>query len=254
MRKFRLDVKRKLFLGFVVFYITSGLIPGYLVYLIGLLDLDVNTGNDIVLLVSLPVFGLLCLIVGLYLRKWLTNPMRKVSKAAEDLANGIIDVDLNIHTDDEIESLAESLSRMKASLKIAFDWLGPFTVDNKAGRQKIKGLTITERVVIGLVAFLIIQPVLSLVIYNYSDGSLIAPSYITFVLSMVLLIIIVSYLDTVINKPLVRLAEAAERVSKGDFETEIEVTQPGDIGMLELNFKLISERVQRAMKELDMDD
>ncbi|MCK4266711.1 MAG: HAMP domain-containing protein, partial [Thermoplasmata archaeon] len=84
--------------------------------------------------------------------------------------------------------------------------------------------------------------------------SLIAPSYITFVLSMVLLIIIVSYLDTVINKPLVRLAEAAERVSKGDFETEIEVTQPGDIGMLELNFKLISERVQRAMKELDMDD
>ena len=66
-----------------------------------------------------------------------------------------------------------------------------------------------------------------------------------------LVAIFVYHLNNSIMNPFIRLTNAADRISKGDFTTKVEVRSTGDVGRLELSFKLITERIQRAMEELE---
>lgn len=248
----RLNVKAKLFLGFVVFYVISSLVPGIMAVLVDWLDLDPGTADNLTVLFSLFVLIVLGIIIALYLRKWISRPIGKLIRATEELARGNLDVDLDVKTGDEIENLAESLSRMKASLRIAFDWLGPSEIDKNADLRHIKGLGIGDKIVIGLVAFLILNPIVTWLALDFSQGSALGSSAATFLFSLVLLIFIVSYLNKSITEPLVSLANSMEKVSKGDFNTKIKVRHLGDIGRLERSLKSVSERVQKAMKELEL--
>jgi nitrogen fixation/metabolism regulation signal transduction histidine kinase len=252
MSKVRLTVRAKLYMGFLFFYVASGLLPGYLAYLINLMDVEQETANWLVVLVTLPVIALLFVITGLYLRKWITRPMSKLNDAARALASGKVDVDLQFNTGDEMESLAASLSRMKSSLRIAHDWLGPPELEEYL-EEDIRGLNITERIFFWLIIFLVAQPIISILAVELSGYSDIAQAYWSLVLSIMFLIVIVHYLSSKITSPITALAERAEKVSHGDFSINIEVTQPGDIGTLERNFRMIIDRVRKAMKELGMD-
>lgn len=252
VRKLKLNVKAKLFLGFVLFFVVSSVALGALAIILEWMDLSVRNTEDILVLFSIIVYIIVSVIIGLVLRKWISKPMKKLLSGAEKLAQGNLDVDLKVLTGDEMESLAGSLSRMKSSLKIAFDWLGPPKKDDYVKLKKVKGLGIDDKIVIGLIAFLILNPIVNWLALKFTEGSTLGPSAVTFLFSLVLLILIISYLNKSIMEPLASLADAMEKVSKGDFKTKIEVTNAGDIGRLERNFKMISERVQKAMKELEL--
>ena len=249
-----MNVRAKLFLGFVTFYVISGLAPGMVMGFVGLLSLGDDTAHLLVGLLTLATLLIMCLITGIYLRKWITRPIKKLIGGLEEMANGKLDVDLNINTGDEIESMAESLNRMKSSLKIAYDWLGPPELEKYKTTMEIKGFSIMSKITFGLVVVLISNPVIATLALFLSQGSMFISELVTFTFTIIMLIILVSHLNRLIMAPFTTLAEAAEKVSRGDFSAAIKVTQKGDIGRLQLNFKIISERVQRAIKELDVDD
>ncbi len=253
----KLTVKMKLVIGFLLFYIISGVVPGIVSFFISVFDLDREAVDFLIPVLTLSVTLIICVIVGLYLRKWIASPINKLVRATEEMARGNLEVDIHVETGDEIESLANSLSRMRASLRIAFDMLGPQETEKYTDPREIKGLAIGEKIVFALLLFLILNPVVTAIpILLFHDSSIITVlgiSILPFLFSVMLLAIFVIHLNHSIINPFIFLTKAADKISRGDFETKIEVRSSGDVGKLELNFKVIYERVQRTMVELESD-
>jgi len=82
---------------------------------------------------------------------------------------------------------------------------------------------------------------------------LLLSSIISITITILILALIANYLYKQIIKPLGNIASQAETVSKGDYSQSIDIVHSGDLGRLERDLKLISERIKRAMQELDMD-
>jgi nitrogen fixation/metabolism regulation signal transduction histidine kinase len=253
----KLPVKMKLVIGFLLFYIISGAVPGTVSFFISVFDLDRAAVDFLIPVLTLSVTLIICVIVGLYLRKWIARPINKLVRATEEMARGNLDVDLRVETGDEIESYAESLSRMKASLQIAHDMLGPPDMEKDAKPEEITGFSAGEKVVFALILFLIYNPIVTTIpILLFEDPSvltILGIAVLPFIFTVMLLVIIVYHLNNSIMNPFIFLAKTADKISKGDFSTKIEVRSSGDIGRLEQSFKLISEKIQRAMKELESD-
>ena len=249
----KMTIETKLIAGFLAVYIASAAVPGIVTYLI---DRYVQDGLFSDAMIGLITFCVLLIVISIlahYLMKWITKPVRKLCLAAEKMAAGDLDVDLEVEASAELLSISESLSRMKASLKIAHDWLGSPEKDKYQEKEEIGGIGINEKVMIGMVMFLIFNPLVTALSHTFFQDSALLSSLISIIFSIILLSLIANYLYQQIIKPLGYVATMAEKVSKGDYSDTNETIHVGDIGRLERDFKLISERVQRAMKELDMD-
>ena len=249
----KMTIETKLIVGFLVVYIASAAVPGLVTYLIDHYVQDGLFSDAMIGLITFCVMLIFISVIAHYLMKWMTKPVRKLCHAAERMAAGELDVDLEIEASTELQSIAESLSRMKVSLKIAHDWLGPPENEEHQEKEEILGIGINEKVVIGMVMFLIFNPLVTSLSHMLFQDSALLSSVISIIFSIILLSLIANYLYQEIIKPLGYVATMAEKVSMGDYSVSNEVIHVGDIGRLERDFKLISDRVQRAMKELDMD-
>lgn len=77
----------------------------------------------IVVLVAFVVAAVIAVVVAYSVARQLTRAAVQLSQAAEDISRGDLDVVIDVKTGDEMEMLAESLERMRASLKAAIDRL-----------------------------------------------------------------------------------------------------------------------------------
>ncbi len=67
--------------------------------------------------------------------KTIIRPLKELDKAAQDIAQGHLDVDLNIHSDDEVGTLAESFRETARQLKIKISY-----INNLAYSDKLTGV------------------------------------------------------------------------------------------------------------------
>ena len=249
----KLTIETKLLAGFLVVYIASAMVPGLVTYLIDHYVQDGLFSDTIIGLLTFCVLLIFISIIAHYLMEWMTKPVRKLCLAAEKMVTGNLDVDLEVEASSELEIISESLSRMKASMKIAYDWLGPPETDKYNDKQEIQGIGLNEKIIFGMVMFLIFNPLVTALSHMLFSDSIFLSSLISIIFSIILLALIANYLYQQIIKPIGYVARVAEKASKGDYSDNLEVRHPGDIGRLERDFIIISDRVQKAMKELDMD-
>lgn len=251
--RIKFNVKAKLATGFIAFYVLSGIVP---VIVAPLTEL-VGSGSDPRLVIPLitVIFSLIiCIIVSIYLNKWISAPVKKLVTTTEEMVGGNLQIEAVVETGDEIESFSRSLARMKTSLRIAVDYLGPVELDKDQDAAKLKGLGIGEKILVGLIIFLILNPVIVAIPIFISPDTVLTSPFVSLLISLLLLVALVYYLNRSIMQPFADLSEAADRISKGDFGAEVSVRSRGEVGKLERNFKLIGERVHKAMKELGMND
>ncbi len=249
----KMTIETKLLAGFIIVYIVAGAIPGLVTYVI---DHFIEDGIFSDTMIGLIIFCVLLIAISIivnYLMKWITTPVRKLSKAAEQMVAGDLNVDLEVESSSELQSISNSLERMKSSLKIAHDWLGPPEIEKYKPPETKFGIGLNEKVIIGMILFLILNPLAATLSHMLYSGSAFISSLISISFSIILLSLIANYLYQQIIKPLYSLANYAERVSKGDYSEMERLEYSGDFGRLERNLTLISERIKRAMKELDMD-
>ena len=249
----KMTIETKLIAGFLVIYIASAAIPGLVTFLIDHYVQDGIFSDAIIGLLTFCALLIFISIIAHYLMEWMTKPVRKLSKAAEKMVSGDLDVDLEVEASNELIIISESLSRMKASMKIAYDWLGPPEADKYNDKPEILGIGLNEKIIIGMVMFLIFNPLAAALSHMIFPDLILLSSLISIIFSIILLSLIANYLYQEIIKPLRHVASMAERVSKGDYSGIEETKYSGDIGRLERDFNIISDRVQKAMKELDMD-
>ena len=248
-----MTIETKLLMGFIMVYLASVIVPPVITYIIDSLIVDGIVSNAMVGLISFCVLLILISILANYLIKWITQPIRKLSLAAESMVRGDLDVDLEVESSWELESIARSLERMKASLKIALDWLGPPELVKYKPKEKDFGQTLNDKIIIGMLVFLIANPIVIGLSHGLFPDSIFFSSLISILFSIILLAFISNYLYRLIIKPLGRIANQVERISQGDFSEPIKLEGSGEIGRLEHSFKLLADRVQRAMKELSLD-
>ncbi len=248
--KIKLNVELKLIMGFLFFFIISGMVPGIVSVFISLFDIDIETANLMVLIITFSVSVILCVIIGLYLIKWIAEPIKKLITAMEKMLEGDMTVDPIVTTGDEIEAFSISLLRMKSSLMIATQMLGPYEVEEQE-IPEVKGFSVGEKMIFSLILFLVLNPIITIIPVILSLDLLLGASIASLLFSVIMLLIFVTYLNRSIMEPFIALTEAADKISKGDFGTSIEIKSSGDIGRLELNFKRISDRVERAIKEME---
>ena len=81
-------------------------------------DLEDNTQSMLVtVLIILGVVLVVVLAVAFYLSRGITNPIVKLSDAAEKVSMGELDVDVTVKSNDELGDLAESFGRMVAAYR-----------------------------------------------------------------------------------------------------------------------------------------
>ncbi len=73
------------------------------------------------------LFGLFSVVVGaasaFFISRGITRSSSELSKAADAISRGDLDVSIQISTGDEMEDLADSIDRMRNSLKAAIERL-----------------------------------------------------------------------------------------------------------------------------------
>ena len=249
----KMTIETKLLMGFLVVYIASAAVPSLVIFIIDHYVQDGLFSDAIIGLLTFCVLLISISIIAHYLMEWMTKPVRKLSQAAEKLVLGDLDVDLDVEASAELEIIAESLSRMKASMKIAYDWLGPPEADKYKDKEEILGIGLNEKIIIGMVMFLIFNPLVTAISHMLFQDSIFLSSLISISFSIILLTLIANYLYKEIIKPLRIVASMAEKVSKGDYSNIEDTKYTGDIGRLERDFRIISKRVQKAMEEVNMD-
>lgn len=84
---------------------------------------DVKNLRKLVLGVVLVLLLPAILILNLFLKYLITNPLDKMSALSKKLSTGDMSVEFDLEGKDEIGILASSLNRLKASLKIAMDMI-----------------------------------------------------------------------------------------------------------------------------------
>jgi len=251
MEKIRLNAELKLILGFIIFYLVSGTIPGIVSLFISVLKADTEVANFLIPFMTISVSLIICVFVGMYLIKWIAQPITHLNSAMESMLEGNMDIDTVVDTGDEIESFSHSLSRMKSSLMIATELLGPQDYEIYQSPKKIKGLSVGEKIVFALLVFLIFNPIVAYIPIALSLDVLLGASLASLLFSVIMALFLASFLHNSIMEPFIALTEAADKISRGDFSTEIGTVSTGDIGRLEYNFKMISDRVEKAVKEME---
>jgi HAMP domain-containing protein len=86
----------------------------------------VNSGRQILLFVMLAVCGMFAitiLLLNLFLRQTVINPLNQMSQVAHDVSIGKMESDFQQTSHDEIGVLADAFNRMKLSLSMAMDML-----------------------------------------------------------------------------------------------------------------------------------
>lgn len=73
--------------------------------------------------------------ITMQIAKTIIRPLKELDKAAQDIAHGNLDVDLQITSDDEVGTLAESLSETARQLKIKINY-----INNLAFSDKLTGI------------------------------------------------------------------------------------------------------------------
>lgn len=81
------------------------------------------------------VTGLVFVFITIQIAKTIIRPLKELDKAAQDLADGHLDVDLNICSNDEVGTLAQSLSETARQLKIKINY-----INNLAYSDKLTGV------------------------------------------------------------------------------------------------------------------
>ena len=79
--------------------------------------------------------GLIFVFITMQIAKTIIRPLKELDRAAQDLADGHLDVDLNIHSNDEVGTLAASLSETARQLKIKISY-----INNLAYSDKLTGV------------------------------------------------------------------------------------------------------------------
>ena len=81
------------------------------------------------------VTGLVFVFITIQIAKTIIRPLKELDKAAQDIAQGHLDVDLNICSNDEVGTLAQSLSETAKQLKIKISY-----INNLAYFDKLTGI------------------------------------------------------------------------------------------------------------------
>ena len=79
--------------------------------------------------------GLIFVFITMQIAKTIIHPLKELDKAAQDIAHGNLDVDLNICSNDEVGTLAESLSETTRQLKVKINY-----INNLAYSDKLTGV------------------------------------------------------------------------------------------------------------------
>lgn len=79
--------------------------------------------------------GLVFVFITIQIAKTIIRPLKELNKAAQDIAHGHLDVDLNIRSNDEVGTLASSFSETARQLKIKIDY-----INNLAYSDKLTGV------------------------------------------------------------------------------------------------------------------
>lgn len=79
--------------------------------------------------------GLIFVLITIQIAKTIIRPLKELDKAAQDLADGHLDVDLDIRSNDEVGTLAKSLSETAEQLKIKINY-----INNLAYSDKLTGV------------------------------------------------------------------------------------------------------------------
>ena len=101
-------------------------------------NIEINADfNALVLrIVSMALItGLVFVLITIQIAKTIIRPLKELDKAAQDIAQGNLDVDLNIHSNDEVGTLAHSLSETARQLKIKISY-----INNLAYYDKLTGI------------------------------------------------------------------------------------------------------------------
>lgn len=90
----------------------------------GASDIDDATSGALQIVATITVIGLLmaALLVAL-LSRLITGPLRRLSEVSNRMSLGELDVEIDVHGQDEVGQLADSLRRMQASLRAAIERL-----------------------------------------------------------------------------------------------------------------------------------
>ena len=81
------------------------------------------------------ITGLGFVFITILIARTIIRPLKKLDKVAQDIAQGNLDVDLNIHSNDEVGTLAQSLSETAKQLKIRINY-----INNLAFSDKLTGI------------------------------------------------------------------------------------------------------------------
>lgn len=75
--------------------------------------------------------GLIFVFITMQIAKTIIHPLKELDKAAQDIAHGNLDVDLNICSNDEVGTLAESLSETARQLKVKINYINSLAYSDK---------------------------------------------------------------------------------------------------------------------------
>lgn len=75
--------------------------------------------------------GLVFVFITIQIAKSIIRPLKELDKAAQDIATGNLDVDLNIRSNDEVGTLAQSLKETAQQLKIKISYINSLAYSDK---------------------------------------------------------------------------------------------------------------------------
>lgn len=77
------------------------------------------------------ITGLIFVVITIQIARTIIHPLKELDKAAQDIARGNLDVDLNIRSNDEVGTLAQSLSETAQQLKIKISYINSLAYSDK---------------------------------------------------------------------------------------------------------------------------
>lgn len=99
---------------------------------------EINAGFNalVIRIVTIAsITGLIFVFITIQIAKTIIRPLKELDKAAQNIAQGNLDVDLNITSNDEVGTLAQSLSETAKQLKIRINY-----INNLAYSDKLTGI------------------------------------------------------------------------------------------------------------------
>lgn len=241
------------------------ILMGFLLVLLGpALDIIVNlTGLGFLFLyISLPSVVILILLGFILYSTWkIYRPIKHLLADLRGLQEGNFDMALDAKGYVEIESLTESVRRMRNSLVIATNLLGKRdTSMDKIAIQKISTISTIFAMIIPFLIYGILLTIFSGVVYSppvtevFSD---IVPMYHLVQMLMVMALgILLAFgfgytVAYVVGKPMRKLAIAAEKVSKGDLDADFSIMSFGDLVELSARLDDMRNAIKRAIEEIE---